>query len=218
MFAGPATMMVQKDTSYLDSLLLDDDGFCRLLPYSEIASIEHVDFMQWCHARAVYQYPTVELIEFLKRTIDGRSAIEVASGTGQIGRHLGIRMTDSHMQLEPDIRAYYIALGQVPITYPPSVENVDANEAVIRYAPDVVVACWLTHKFLPNTGMTQGSAMGADEEHIIRSVETYIHVGNDGSHSQKPALQLPHQKEYFPWLASRAADPSKNHVLVWGGK
>lgn len=167
----------------------------------------------WCARKAVYQYPTLELIEVLSRIIDGRPAIEVGSGMGHIGRLLGIPMTDSYMQTRPDVSMYYAMLGQTPICPPPCVECLDAHEAVAKHRPKVVVACWLTHQW--EEGMSQGNSMGVSEERIVRDVETYVHVGNDKVHSQKPIWAMPHDKVYGEWIVSRAADPSLNYVATW---
>ena len=207
------------DVSYLDPILLDGP-FLKLLPAEEYKKLHHDHLSIWAIRNARYQFPTLELIDWLRSTIGARYAIEVAAGMGDLGRHLGIMQTDSYMQQRPEMKVYYKMLGQ-PTTSPPnSVYEYEALEAVKGLKPEIVVASWLTQLIKEGeddiTPETQGSVYGANEVEIIKSVKMYIHIGNDGSHAQKKALALPHEKFYFPWLVSRAEDQSKNVIYIWG--
>lgn len=208
------TLIRDMDTAALDEVLLDEEGFCRPLPAAELQDIPRDLFRLWCARNAVYSYPSLELVEWLRALIGDRSAIEVGAGNGHLGRLLGIPMTDSGMQLMPEIARHYESIGQVPTTPPPSVELLGAEEAVERHRPQVVIASWLTHRYRP--GMTEGNEMGPEESNIVSSVEAYVHIGNDGVHSQKPIWSLPHRKFYHDWLVSRASNEDLSHVAVWG--
>ncbi|MBS1722714.1 MAG: hypothetical protein JSS66_06865 [Armatimonadetes bacterium] len=208
------TIVKNQDTEHLDELLLDADGFCQPLPAARLQELDYEAFRIWCGRNAVYTFPTLELVEHLRGLINGRRALEVGAGNGHLGRLLGVPMTDSAMQTEPGIAAHYRTIGQAPTNPPADVERIDAEAAVAKYRPQVVLASWLTHKWEP--GMTEGNEFGPDERNIIGQVETYIHIGNDRVHSQKPAWVLPHNKAWHPWLVTRAGAPEKNHIAVWG--
>lgn len=202
------------DVTHLNSVLLDNNGFCRVLPANEINSIDRNSFRLWCGQNAVYLYPTLELVEYLTDFIAGRSAIEVGAGNGHLGNALGIQMTDSGMQTRPEIIAQYQMMGQACTCPPANVDIVDAVDAVNKYQPQVVIASWLTHKWEP--GMSTGNMYGPDERLIIDGVENYVHIGNDAIHWEKPVWSMPHNKAYHPWVVSRAGAKELDHVAVWG--
>lgn len=202
------------DTSYLDRLLLDDTGRMRLFPAATYRDIPYEHLRVWTHKNARYQIPTKELIDWLREQIAGRTAIEVCSGMGDVGHHLGIPMTDSGIQTTPVVALHYSLTGQPTITPPPDVERIDAESAVAKYKPQVVVACWLTQKF--QNGDTHGSVYGPDECKIRENCEHYILVGNENTHGDKRVRRFKHATHRPPWLVSRAIDPSKNVIYTWG--
>jgi hypothetical protein len=210
-------VLPKADVSYLDEVLLDGP-YLKLLPAAEYEKLDQIHLRVWANTRARYTFPTVELIDWLKELIAGRFAIELGAGNGDLGHHLGIMQTDSYMQDRPECRAYYEMLGQSRTDPPEDVYEFEALEAVQGLRPKVAVASWLTQLVAPEECEvgTQGSVYGADEIAIIKNVEMYIHIGNDGSHQQKKALTLPHKVYRFPWLVSRSAEPSKNAIYVWG--
>jgi hypothetical protein len=202
------------DVTHLDSILLDSNGFCRVLPADEVNAINRDSFRLWCGQNAVYLYPTQELVEYLTDFIAGRNVIEVGAGNGHLGNALGIPMTDSGMQMRPEIIAQYQAMGQACTCPPAVVDIIDAVDAVAKYKPQVVVASWLTHKWEP--GMSTGNMFGPDEREIIAMVDNYVHIGNDTTHWEKPVWDLPHNKAYHPWIVSRAIAPEQDHIAIWG--
>lgn len=203
----------------LDARLLDGDRQLRVLPSAVYDTIDHTDLRVWCNQRAIYGLPTVELVDWLKTLIDGRTAIEVGAGNGALGRALGIPRTDSWLQDQPDVQLMYRLQGQPTITYGPDVERLEAMEAVRKYRPQVVVGSWVTHWIDPNKPMPPGGGnmYGLHEDRILRfsSVESYVVVGHTTVHKHKPILQLPHRVIREPWVRSRAADPSGNAIFVW---
>jgi hypothetical protein len=201
------------DITPLDELMFRSDGLLNIVPSKRLKEFPHSTLQMWCVKRAVYQYPTEELIDFLRQQIAGRRAIEVCAGNGAIGRALGIPMTDSYMQLIPAIRAYYKALKQAVIAPPPDVQKFTANEAVKHFKPEVVIGAWVTELY--QEGKSDGSEFGVDEMEILKSVKTYIHVGNDKSHGYKQSMRESHQHNRFDWLVSRGQDQAKNHLALW---
>jgi hypothetical protein len=210
----------RSNIDYLKNVLLDNNNQVKMLSINEYAKIPHMHIMQWSSENARYQFPTTELISWLKNKINNRSAIEVAAGMGDISYHLGIPASDNRSQERPEMRLYYSSLG-VAITSPPErIETLDAVEAVKKYNPQVVIASWLTQKYLPGDEEKKigSNVYGPDEFEIIThpSVECYIHIGNYNTHKDKRILQVQHQELQFNWLKSRAMDQSKNVLFVWG--
>jgi hypothetical protein len=89
----------------------------------------------------------------------------------------------------------------------------EAVEAIEKYRPQVAVASWLTQKYV--RGDTQGFSDGTDEEKIVIFVDTYIHIGNAGSHATKRILRYPHMEYKFDWLITRSLPPEDNVIYVW---
>ena len=205
------------DISELESILLKD-GKVQNLPYDVLNRFPQEKISLFCHKHAIYQLPTQELINFVKGQIDGKSALEIGSGNGCMGRALGIRMADNKMQELPEVQLYYQAMRQPTITYGEDVEHLDAISAIKKYRPEVVVASWVTHKF--KEGMEYGNAMGIEEEEIFENgVEKYIHIGNEKTHMYKPILKLfPVRKFKHKTIISRSMSRDQNIIYVFTKK
>ena len=171
----------------LSGELLGDNGRLKLLHYIEYEKFNWDDLRLFCHEHARYGLPTVELIDFIKSIINGRSAIEIGAGHGDLGHHLGIHMTDSKQQFEPKVRKHYEAMGQPIIQYPDDVEKIDALDAVKKYKPQVVVASWVT-PYSPCEVKYNSNPWGVKEDEILPLIETYILIGNLDIHSGRPIL------------------------------
>ena len=204
------------DPEAMDQVLLNEHGRTRLMPAAEVLAFGIDEVQAWMVTRARYQFVTTELVEWLKTRIAGRRAIEVGAGMGDLGFHLGIPMTDSYIQteMEPEYRLSMAMTGQAPTTPPPDVERIEAEAAVEKYKPQVVVASWITQKH--HAGDPDGFAYGPEEIRIVRNVETYIIVGNSSPHGSKRIRRLKHREHKFPWLVSRGVDQSRNVIYVWG--
>jgi hypothetical protein len=208
-----ASFIDPANVDYLDDLMLDKDGSVKPIESAKLDAIPLDHIRIWCGKNAIYQICTVELVEWLKNEIAGRNAIEIGAGVGGIGKALGIHSTDSYMQTNEAVAQYYKALGQKPTQPPSYVEKIDANDAVDKYKPEVVVGAFITHR---HTGGDVGNAFGPLEEQIINKA-TYIHVGNINVHKSKPILALPHKEYTFPWLRTRCANQSLNRIWIWNG-
>jgi hypothetical protein len=184
---------------------------------AELDALPRLQLVQWCYQTARYGLVTQELVHFLHEVIGGRTALEVGAGVGDLGYALGIPMTDSAIQTDPVMRMFYVFGGQAPTNPPPDVERIDAEQALAKYKPQVIVASWLTQKFQEgdDTKRIQSSVYGADEVALIHGCETYIFIGNEGPHGDKRILALPHDTYAFPWLWSRAKAPQLNRIWVW---
>lgn len=206
------TVPAGSDIGPVDKLMVRPDGLLNVVPSWKLKEFPLPILQLWGVRRGVYQFPTEELLEWLSTQIAGRKAIEICAGNGVLGRELGIPATDSYMQAGPAVAAYYMSLGQHPITPPLDVERFDANKAVDHYQPDVVIGSWVTQ--LWREGDVEGSVGGVDETAII-GVADYIHIGNAGPHGHKRIRNKTYTRYRFDWLVSKAREPSLNIIDVW---
>jgi hypothetical protein len=208
------TLIPQDGIKDLTDELIMDNGKMKLLSYKDYDKFDWKDFRTFCHVNARYGVPTIELVDYLRQAIDGRSAIEIGAGAGDLGFHLGIKMTDSKMQERPDIIKSYTAMRQPLIKYPDDVEKLDALEAVKKYKPDVVIGSWIT-TYAPHEMPYGSNPWGIKEKEILSKVETFIIVGNTNVHGDKPLRQKKHLTIHGNWIVSRAQNPDHNCIFVW---
>lgn len=204
-----------RDTSVVDKLLLDEKGLVRVRSSDELGQLDLQAVRIWCHQRAVYLIPSLELIAWLKDRIGGRRAIEIGSGNGAVGRALGIPTTDNRSQEWPDVKTFYALTGQPTIKYPDDIETIPALDAIKKHKPQVVVACWVTHLYREDEHERGGNMYGVDEDAVLDSgIETYIHIGATSSHSQKRILSRPHE-EHRPAILFGRGKPEDRVIWVW---
>lgn len=210
-----ASVLTQANVDYLDHLF--NWPQIRPVPAQFLSAIPQNDLSLWCLKRAIYQVPTIELIEFLASFIEpATTALEIGAGAGHIGRALKIPMTDNKMQEWPQIQARYRLLKQPTISYGPDVETSDALAAVVHHGPQLVLGCWVTEKHLP--GQPTGNMYGIDERAMLAmpSVDTYILVGNRHVHGDKSILNdIPFTRYQFDWLYSRSMEKGKNAIWIF---
>ena len=217
MFGSSMRYLPEIDVDVFDKMLLQPDGKLRLMPAAELLTLSVEALQAWCVQRARYQLVTVELIEWLKPFVVGRKALEIGAGMGDLGHHLGIPMTDSAVQVEKKdelLLGIFQLAKQAPTDPPPDVERIDAEAAVIKYKPEVVIGAWITQKW--HEGDARGSVYGPEEIRIVRAVDCYIHIGNRKVHCDKRILKLKHKEHRPPGLVSRGFDPSGNIIWSWG--
>jgi hypothetical protein len=200
------------------------DGLIELLvkdnkivpaPYKEVMKFTQEQISLFCLRAAIYQVPTLELIQFLQDEIGNTSAIEIGSGNGCFGRALGIKMVDNKMQNWPMIRALYFTNMQPTVVYGDDVEELDAIEGVKKYKPSTVVATWVTHKYDEST--RSGNAFGVTEEQLFElGVKKYIHVGNLHTHAMKPLIRTMRPRVIkADWLVSRSMAYQDNVIFIF---
>lgn len=194
--------------------LLMDNGKIKLLPYEYYNKLCWNDFRFFCHNFARYGIPTIELVEYINKIIDGRTAIEIGSGAGDLGFHLNIPMTDSKIQESTQIKKIYEAMQQPVIKYPADVEKIDALDAVKKHKPKVVVASWIT-TYAPSETTYISTPNGVKEMNILDLIDTFILVGNLDTHGDKPIRTLPHETIKEPFNISRAARQENNRIFIW---
>jgi hypothetical protein len=194
--------------------VLDQGGRLRVLPASFWAATTREERALFGHRHAIYSFATTELVAWLQERIAGKRAIEIGAGHGVLAEALGIPATDNRMQTWPEIRATYALQGQPTIKYGVNVQTLAAEEAVKKHRPDVVIGCWVTHKWLAGNHAAGGNMYGVREERIIQRA-AYIFIGNEAVHAAKPIWSLPHEIHYPPWLVSRSANGSRDFIAVW---
>lgn len=195
--------------------LLDEHGTLCVVPASVLSATTAQERLALGLRHGLYSYPTEELVAFLRERIGGRRAIEIGAGNGVLAKTLGIPATDNRQQEEAEFRAYYAARDRATVQYGDDVEKLDAAAAVKKHRPQVVVACWVTHRYDPRRPRAGGSVTGVNEEDIVQSCEEYIFIGNEQVHEHKSIWSLPHEKLAPSWLYSRAVNGSPNFIAVW---
>lgn len=205
-------MMRKGETRDISSLLLDANGELKIVAAATLLEqTTPEERMLFCVRHAVYSLPTLELVERLKRIINGRSCIEIGAGNGVLAKALGIVATDNMQQNWPEVRAYYASIQQPVIRYGSNVLEIDANAAVLHYQPEVVLACWVTH-FDARQLEAGGKTYGVHEEVILDGCEEYVFVGNQRVHQHKTIWNRPHRLESPDYLYSRTLSGEPNFI------
>lgn len=201
-----------------DIAALDDHGRPVVLDAAAYAPYSAVELAYFCVQHGLYGLPTTELVAWLAKAIEGRTAIEIGAGHGSLAAALQIPAVDNKMQTWPEIAAHYAMMRQAVVPYGPQVIELDAVTAIKRFQPQVVIASWVTHKFDDAHPEREGNMFGVQEEDILAHTNTYIHIGNSSTHRNKPIRARPHRVYRFPWLMSRALHPELNEISVWGAR
>ena len=207
-----STQIIRCDLTDLESQVFDNEKKLIVKPYSFWKDRDLNERRYFMYIHGIYVLPTTELIEWLRTMIIGK-AIEIGAGNGSIARSLGIPITDSRMQENPEIKFFYQMGGQPPIVYHNDVKKLDFKQAIFKYQPDTVIGAFITHKFDAKIG--NGNALGVEEEFILKNVNRYINIGNKHTHKDKPILKIKHIEYQFDWLITRAVDQYQNVIFVF---
>jgi len=200
--------------------LLDNNGNLKILPAAFYVQLDPIELRVFCHIFARYGLPTIELVEFLKQYIGDKSAIEIGAGCGDLGKALGIPMTDNFCQDWPEIKALYETAQQPVIQYGQDVIRMEALDAVKHYKPDIVIGQWVTSWVDPNLPPPPGggSMYGIKEDLLLKECKSYIVIGNRNVHGHKPILKTHSHTEIQNRggaIRSRANDQNENVVYIW---
>ena len=196
--------------------MFDAEGVLMARPSAFWTSKSRAEKMLFGHTHGLYLFPTTELVGEIHQMIGGRTAIEIGAGNGCLSRSLAIPGTDSFQQDDPRFAALYDLAGQPRVKYGAHVEKLCAREALVKYAPKVVVGTWVTHRYIPQRHDLGGNVVGVDEHEVLAMVDDYIFIGNTAIHATKPILRdmekailtSHYVSEYFvgsPILQSRAS-------------
>lgn len=204
----------------LDAELLtgpEHGNFLKLFYADFFDQFDAYELRHFCHDYARYSLPTIELIAWLEGEIAGRTAIEIGAGSGDLGHHLGIPMTDDYQQERPEVKFLYDQVGQPTIRYGRNVEKIDALSAQEKYKPQVIIGAWVTHWIDPHLPPPPGGGnmWGVKEPEMLERLPaggSYIMIGAEGIHCNKKIMNLPHETHVLPFLRSRRRD---NRIWVW---
>ena len=208
------SILNDQDVSALEQKFLVN-GDLRVPSASEYKLFSQEQISIFCVKNAFYGLPTEELIQWIKQQIGNKTAIEIGAGNGALGRALSIPMSDSFLQDQPEVRAYYESLKQPTIRYGKDVEKLDYKEAIQKYRPEIVIGNWVTQLWRDHSDDGNASMHGLDEDWILKNVPCYIHVGNIKTHGRKRILKTSHQQYKFDWLISRSTAADECVIYVW---
>lgn len=211
------TVIDPRSVRDISNLLLDDQGRLKVVDAAVLANTTVQERALFGVRHACYVLPTTELIEHLRQLIAGRRALEIGAGNGVVARALGIPASDNHQQTWLHIRSHYESLGQPVIQYGDNVEKLDAAAAIKKHKPDVVLACWVTHRYDPTRHWAGGNQDGVDEKEVLRNCAHYVFVGNEQVHKHKAIWELPHSVQHPEFLFSRAANGTREFIAQWEG-
>jgi hypothetical protein len=195
--------------------VLDDKDQLFILPYDYYRKTTPEERALLGHQTALYGLPTLELVQWIKDYIGGRSAIEIGAAHGLLAKALGIPATDNFMQDDPRVQAAYKQMGQRTVTYGAHVEKLSADQAVEKYKPQVVVASWVTNLYKPERHEAGGNVWGVDEDALLDSVDAYVFVGNHSAHNGKSIWSRPHRFVEQNFVFSRSMRPQDDFLCVW---
>lgn len=83
-------------------------------------------------------------------------------------------------------------LGSTPvIQYPDDVEELDAEAALAKYRPEVIVGSYVTHKWMK--GMKTGSQYGVNFSKLLNNCRYLVLLGNLNTHYENPIMKLFHK-------------------------
>ena len=203
------------DTGAVREAVLDGDGRIKELPAAEWLQFQWEELRMFMHEYPVYVLPTTELLDVLEDLTEGMKTIEIGAGTGSIGRHLGIKMTDSYLQKDNAVvKKLYQLSGQPVIHYPSDVIKADALTAYRRFKPECILGCYVTHRW--REGMQNGNMYGVDFERLVPLVKRLILVGNKHIHWENPIMSLRHREiDLHGALITRNEDRTADRIYVW---
>jgi hypothetical protein len=215
-----ALMQIDEDAVRAVEDLALSNGVLKIMPTAFYRQFSQEVLFGFCARNGIYGLPTIELLDKLNALImeasPSRLAIEIGSGSGVLGKGLGIQCTDNHMQNDPSVQALYSAVyGHAVVKYGDHVAVIGGNEAVDHYRPEVVVASWVTHKYSVHEHHRGGNMYGVDEALLLSKIKRYVFVGNLKTHENKPLLQVPHTIIRGDYILSKSMTPDQNVIIVW---
>ena len=206
---------IQEFLEKYNRLFLDERRIIKLFPAELYRGIDNASLRVWCICRAIYQIPTVELIEWLQSNFNLNKAIEIGAGNNYLYHHLGIKGTDNYSEQIPAVKLTREILKEPSTDPPPEVEKIEAIAAIKKYQPETVITSWMTMKGNDTEEIDGGHRYAPDEDKILDTGVTYIFIGNQDIHRDRSVVNKPHKTYYFDWLVSRGYYPDKNCIYVW---
>ena len=206
---------IQEFLAKYDRLILDEQGIIKLQFADFYKTIDNADLKIWCICRAIYQLPTIELIEWLKDNFNLDRAIEIGAGNNYLYHHLGIKGIDNYSEQIPAVKLVHELLNQPSTDPPPAVEKLDAIAAIEKYQPETVITSWMTVKGEDTEEVDGGHRYAPDEDEILNTDVNYVFIGNEHIHRDRLIMNQSHKTYYMKWLVSRGKYPEQNCIYVW---
>ena len=198
----------------LDDLLLDTNNRIKLLPAATYQASARQELRIWMYHRNRYCIPTVELVDWLKAKIDGRSAIEIGAGNDDLAYYLGIRAISNQRTMSASSYITVLFPGQIPTrVITSSVHHMDVTQAIYELRPEVAIGAWIPDKFTDNY---RGTLNYAPNDYQIIQNADYIHIGTEKIHGKCRILGFPHEAFKPQGLVSRTSESPPDDVIhVW---
>ncbi|HEY9769479.1 MAG TPA: hypothetical protein V6C71_13455 [Coleofasciculaceae cyanobacterium] len=180
----------------------------------------------WCICRAIYQLPTIELIQWLKDNFNLDKAIEIGAGNNYLYHHLGIVGVDNYSEQIPAVKLVHEILNQPSTNPPPEVEKLDAIgfatslpeiAAIKKYQPETVITSWMTIEGKETEKVDGGHRYAPNKDEILDTGVVYVFISNEYIHSERLIMNKPHKTYYFDWLVSRGYYREQNYICIWNG-
>lgn len=211
---GVDLMLWREEVPELEKLILKD-GLVTPCRYDDLRNFTTNQIGNVMSKYGLYTFPTIEVIKFLQNIVQDQVAIEIGAGTGWIGRSLGIPITDSKLQAREEIQTMYQSIQQPVIQYPEDVEELDAEAALAKYHPEVVIGSYVTHKW--RQGMKTGNMYGVNFSKVLNNCRYLVLLGNLNTHYENPIMKLAHKTVKLEGLISRG-DTSQARAFIWERK
>lgn len=209
-------LIVKHDISKLEGAVFKDGKF-QILPFEFWQKFTPEQIQLFCLKYAFYGVPTTDLIEWLKPRIEDKKTIEIGAGNGILAKALNIKAFDNYQQNMPRYTLIYDLTQQPRIKYGANVIEMEANMAVKKTRPKIVIGSWITERYDPLFHEYGGNEIGPWQRDIIKRVETYYLIGNTDVHNNPKVMDLRPIIHQIP-LVSRAHNPENNVIFEFKGR
>ncbi len=222
--------LLQGTIKELEEMLLSEDGTLKSVPCKKLHNVPEIAIAAFCTKHGRYQLITDELLQLIRPLIEGKKAIEIGAGAGDLAHHLGIKATDNYEGDNKTANVNGNEIKQTAIPFSSNVENINYKNAIHKYRPDVVIAAHFPHKQDMNRNYDGGTLNGLELSWVVEQVPLVIVLFNANLHAYRD-FDPTHGKHTTAFLKandmlySRTIEQHLNLMLVttkmgdsWAGK